>query len=246
MRCKIRTVAVVLPTFNERDLIESSVDSVSAFAVENPYYHFLFVDDGSDDGTAEILDAAIKRHNRKNISFLVYGRNRGKGYAVKTGFEQMAADALCFIDSDLVYSLDHLKLIVEKLRTSDVVIGSRKISPERKSRPSLRRHILGESFNRLARLMLNLPYRDTQAGLKGFRLDAARRIFGKTGITGFGFDVEVLFLAKKLGLSVSEIFARENEKHSYKKGKLNLLRNSVIMFFNLLLIRAKNLLGRYD
>lgn len=246
MRSKIRSVAVILPTFNERNIIESSVDSVSAFAVRNPDYHFLFVDDGSNDGTAEILDAAIKRHNRKNMSFLGNGQNRGKGYAVKTGFEQMKADALCFMDSDLAYSLDHLKLIVEQLRTSDVVIGSRKLSPERKNRPSLRRHILGESFNRLARVVLNLPFKDTQAGLKGFRLEAARRIFKKLDIMGFGFDVEVLFLARKFGLSVSEIFARENEKHSYKKGKLKLMRDSIIMFFNLLLIRTRNLLGRYD
>ncbi len=242
---EIRSAAVILPTFNESGGIEASVNSVSAFAARNPDYYFLFVDDGSSDGTVEILKNAVSRQGQRNVAFFRYEKNQGKGFAVKTGFGKVEADALIFLDSDLAYPLDHLKLIKEGLETSDVVIGSRKLLPGKK-RPSLRRHILGEGFNRLSRLILNLPYKDTQAGLKGFRLQAARRIFEKSGIWGFGFDVEILFLARKFGLSISEISAIESENHLYKKGKLKLMKDSVIMFFNLLLIRWKDFSGKYD
>ncbi len=241
----IRSIAVISPVFNERKTIEAMVNSAAAFAVRNPQYRFLFMDDGSDDGTGEILRTAVSSRMQKNIGFLQYEKNMGKGYAVRTGFENVDADALCFIDSDMAYAVDQLKLIEYALQRSDVVIGSRSVDSTR-GNSSLRRKIMGEGFNRLARLILNLPFRDTQAGLKGFRREAARAILPKTTIRGFGFDVELLFVAKKSGLSITEISAAESKQHSYKKGKLKLMRDSVIMFCNLLLIRWKNFRGQYD
>ena len=242
---EIRSVAVILPTFNERNNIEQMIGEVSAFAAENPHYHFLFVDDASNDGTAEILETAVRRQGQSNIAFSRCEKNLGKGNAVRTGFERVKADVLCFIDSDLAYSLDHLKLLEKGLLASDVVIGSRRLSSGKVIRPSLRRRILGETFNRLARVMLNLPFRDTQAGLKGFRFRAAQRIFGKSSIPGFGFDAELLFLARKFGYSISEVPVNVSDRHSYKMGKLKLMKDSLIMFFNLLLIRGKDLTGKY-
>jgi len=204
------------------------------------------VDDASNDGTAAILGAAVQEKQQRNIAFFRCEQNRGKGNAVRTGFEKVEADVLCFIDSDLAYSLDHLKLLEEGLRTSDVVIGSRRLSSGKGIRPSLRRRMLGETFNRLARIILNLPFRDTQAGLKGFRFQAAQRIFEKSSISGFGIDVELLFLAGKFGFSISEMPVNVSDRHSYKKGKLKLMKDSVIMFFNLLLIRGRNFSGKYD
>jgi dolichyl-phosphate beta-glucosyltransferase len=242
---EIHSVAVILPTFNERNNIEQMVGEVSVFAAENPHYRFLFVDDASNDGTDEILGATVKGQKQSNISFFRCDKNRGKGNAVRTGFERVEADVFCFIDSDLAYSPDHLKLLEEGLRTSDIVIGSRRLSSGRVRRPSLRRRMLGETFNRLARVILNLPFHDTQAGLKGFRFQAAQRIFGKSSIPGFGFDVELLFLARKFGYSISEVPVNVSDRHSYKKGKLKLMKDSVIMFFNLLLIRLRNFAGSY-
>lgn len=241
----IRSVAVILPIFNECDLVEEAVTAVSAFAARNPDYHFLFIDDGSDDGTAEILRDVISRQGNNAVTYFHLARNQGKGAAIRTGFNRVEADALCFIDADLAYSLDHLTQMEERLRTHDVVIGSRKMGAAI-TRPSLRRHLLGESFNRLSRFILKLPYKDTQAGLKGFRLKAARRLFEKSSFNGFGFDVELLFLARKWGLKITEIPARVNDRHSYKKGKLKLMRDSTIMLLNLLLIRWKDLTGEYD
>ena len=141
----IRSVAVVSPVFNEQKTIETMVNSAAAFAVRNPQYRFLFVDDGSDDGTGEILRTAVSSRMQENISVLRYERNMGKGYAVRTGFENVDADALCFIDSDMAYPLEQLKLIEDALQRSDVVIGSRSVNSTR-GNSSLRRKIMGESL----------------------------------------------------------------------------------------------------
>jgi len=241
---EIRSLAVILPIFNECSMVEETVNAVSAFAARNPHYYFLFMDDGSNDGTAENLREAISRQGNNAIACYHHARNQGKGAAIRTGFSMVEADALCFMDADLAYSLEHLKQMEEKLRTADVVIGSRKLEAEI-ARPSLRRHILGESFNRLSRLILNLPFKDTQAGLKGFRRQAARRLFEKSRFDGFGFDVELLFLARKWGMKITELPARVNDRHSYKKGKLKLMKDSTIMFLNLLLIRWRDITGGY-
>lgn len=242
---EIHSVAVILPIFNECGLVEEAVNAVRTFAVRNPHYQFLFVDDGSDDGTAEILRDIITGRGENAIAYFHHARNQGKGAAIRTGFSMVEADALCFIDADLAYSLDHLKQMEESLTTNDVVIGSRKMTAET-TRPSLRRHILGEIFNKLSRLILKLPFQDTQAGVKGFRLPAARRLFEKSSLNGFGFDVELLFLARKWGMPIAEIPARVNKRHSYKKGKLKLMKDSTTMLMNLLLIQWKDLTGKYD
>lgn len=241
---KIKSVAVILPIFNECDIVAEAVAAVAAFAEQHPHYSFLFIDDGSDDGTAELLSATIAQHKKAPIACFQHTRNQGKGSAIRTGFSRVEADAVCFLDADLAYTLDHLLQVEEKLNTHDLAIGSRKLIPGR-PRPSLRRHILGESFNRLSRLILNLPFKDTQAGLKGFRLPAARRLFAKSSLSGFGFDVELLYLARKWELQVAEIPARVNDQHAYKKGKLKLIKDSSVMLLNLLQIRWRDFTGKY-
>lgn len=241
---QIRTMAVILPIYNEAGIAGEVVSAVHGFSALHPQYHFFFIDDGSDDGTDTIVRTEIDRLGNKALSCFHHQRNQGKGAAIRTGFAMAEAEALCFMDADLAYSLEHLTLMEEGLRTHDVVIGSRKLNPAI-TRPSLRRHILGESYNRLSRLLLNLPFQDTQAGMKGFRLQAARRLFEKSSFDGFGFDVELLFLARRWGMSIGEIPARVDDRHSYKKGKLKLVKDSAVMFLNLLQIRWKDLTGSY-
>jgi glycosyltransferase involved in cell wall biosynthesis len=255
MPSEIRTMGVVMPAHNEKSSIAESVRLAGEFAARNSGYKFLFVDDGSADGTAEIMKASIDGRAPGEVGFIAYPENSGKGYAVKTGFEAFltgacpagpeAPEALCFTDADLAYSLEYLPVLRQELREYDIVIGSRRLAPRRRW-PYLRRRILGECFNRMARLLLGLHYRDTQSGLKAFRPEAARRIFEKSRVRGFCFDVEVLFLAKKFGLRVKEVPVTESDMHEYKIGKLKLMRTSVIMFWNLLLIRAADLRGLYD
>src|SRR5205823_11116955 len=127
-----------------------------------------------------------------------------------------AGELVLFTDGDLAYSLDHLDQLVKALDRNDVAIGSRNLVQGATGHLSLRRRVLGWGFNRLARVIMDMPYSDTQAGLKGFRRDAAERIFAQSKVTDFTFDVELLYLAHRLGLSVGEVPARVSESHSAK------------------------------
>jgi glycosyltransferase involved in cell wall biosynthesis len=204
----------------------------------------LFVDDGSTDGSGAELDDLIQEHGQPNIHLLRQPVNRGKGLAIKEGFAHLDNDLLCFTDGDLAYSFDHIDKLEAALAHFDVVIANRHLIPQHES-VSLRRRILGECFNRLARRILGLPYRDTQAGLKGFRAGAARAIFRRQQITGFGFDAELLFIAHQRGYSIGEIAGYVNDHHSYKIGKVRLLKDSLRMLRDLFLIRRNGSRGLY-
>jgi len=242
----INKVAVILPTFNEKRSIRQTVESVIKFSVKNPHYHFLFVDDGSHDGTSEMLQRIFLQGPKiRHVSFIRYEENKGKGHAIRTGFDMMDADAYCFMDADMAYSPNYLNIIEAKLKTSDIVIASRSISNRLLGEAGAIRIFLGTSFNHLTRLVLDLPFQDTQAGLKGFRRDAVKLIIPKSKVSRFSFDAELLFIARKHGLRVSKFHVSEHEAHSYKAGK-KILTMSLSMFRDLILIRWRNLIGRYN
>lgn len=238
---------VVLPVCNESSRIETTLRAVRDFVREREGFHFVFVDDGSVDGTAEIIRRSLNENPEPKMELVACPVNGGKGAAVKAGFYAACrGNDFAFTDGDLAYSLDHLEKIREALRTHDVVIGSRGLVTGWQRSSSLRRQVLGWGFNRLARMVAGLPYRDTQAGLKGFRAQAAERIFSRLRITDFGFDVELLYLAHKLGFRVKEIPARVEESHSYKIAKIKLLRDSLKMFMDLVRIRYNDTRGLYE
>ena len=242
----INKIAVILPAFNEKMSIRQAVESAIEFSNRNPKYHFMFVDDGSHDGTAEVLLKTFSKGPKTgNVSFFRNKKNKGKGHAIRTGFYMMDADAYCFMDADMAYSHDYLNLIEEKLKTSDVVIASRSFLTRLSGEAGAMRIFLSTLFNHLTRLVLDLPFHDTQAGLKGFRRDAVKFIFHKSKVNRFSFDAELLFLARKYGLRVDEFHVSEEKEHSYKTGK-KLLIMSLSMFRELILIRWRNLIGRYN
>lgn len=239
-------VGVVLPVFNESKLIHKTFDAVQDFASTHPEYHFVFADDGSTDSTADLIRQRIARGGADRVSLLAFPSNRGKGRTVADAMLQSDGDLLCFTDGDLAYSLDHLPGLVEALDRHDVVIGSRSLVAGPEQNTKLARRFLGWGFNKLARLIVGLPYRDTQAGLKGFRRQAARAIFSRQRLGDFSFDVEAVFLAHRMGYRVGEIAAHVSGSHSYKASKVNLLRDPLKMLLNLLRIRLLALRGRYD
>lgn len=239
-------VGVVLPVYNESKLIHKTFDAVLAFAATHADYHFVFADDGSRDATAEMLRQLIARSGTTQVSLLPFPENRGKGRTVADAILRCPGEFVCFTDGDLAYSLDHLPLLVESLERNEVAIGSRSLVPGPEKNTKLARKILGWGFNRLARVIVGLPYRDTQAGLKGFRREAAKQIFSRQRLGDFSFDVEAVFLAHKLGYRVGEIPARVSEAHSYKVSKVNLFRDPLKMFLDLLRVRMMSLRGLYD
>ena len=243
---KMRKVSVILPVYNEAKCIEKTLKSILEFAKNKPYYSFIFVNDGSIDKTKEILSNKIESAKIANVNVITYEDNKGKGYAIKTGVRSAYSEYICYMDSDLAYSLEHLELIVEKLEYFDIVIGCRNLTSSHIKGLSLIRRIAGKTFNWLSRFILNLPFSDMQAGIKGFKNDVAKELFKRQQIRGFSFDVELIYIAHKEGYRIGEIPAIVSAQHLYKHSKVNILKDSLEMFVNLLQIRYKYGGGRYE
>jgi len=180
-----------------------------------------------------------------NVRLIALPGNRGKGYAIRTGFAEANGEFFCFTDGDLPYSLDQVSLLGEKLAGSEIVIGSRNLPGAVNEGVAARRQILGGGFNWLVRTSMGLPYRDTQAGLKGFRREVAKKLFLHMRTYGFSFDVELLYLARKYRFTVAEMPVRVSSEHSYKTSKLKLMRDSLRMLWGLLWIRINDAAGKY-
>jgi dolichyl-phosphate beta-glucosyltransferase len=239
-------VDVILPVHNERVRIERSLALVTAFAVAHPDHHFAFVDDGSTDGTPVRIRAHLEAARVPNVELLTYRPRRGKGHAIRVGVAHARAALVCFTDGDLPYSLDHLGRLVAALGAHDLVIGRRDRRDPTERILRRPRWMMGRCFNRLARLALGLPHPDTQAGLKGFRREVARALFARQRVRGFGFDVEVLYLARRLGYRVGEIPARVSPAHSDAASQVDLLRDPLRMCRDLVTIRWRGALGGYE
>ncbi len=237
--------SIILPIYNEQACIQHTFDAVFAYAEQHPTYDFIFVNDGSTDRTAGLLEARLAAAQCDRIYLVSYPQRSGKGYAVRRGVEAATGDYICFLDGDLAYSLDHLDLMLDKLTWFEVVIGSRGLAANQQEIQPIRR-IAGKTYNLLSRQILNLQYVDMQAGLKGFQHSVAKQLFGLQELTGFSFDVELIYLARKQGYEIAEIPAQVSARHSHKQSKVNLLIDSLKMLQDLLRIRWNDWMGRYD
>ena len=239
-------ISVVLPVYNESTCIDSTFQSVLEYSKHYPYYQFIFVNDGSTDGTQDILKRHIDDAETNQICLISYEKNRGKGYAIKKGVESSIGDYICFIDSDLAYSLTHLEFLIDKLEIFDVVIGCRNLISDNFKRVRLIRLLAGKTFNFMTQSILSLHFDDMQAGLKGFRRDIAKNLFEKQTIQRFCFDVELIYLAQKRGYKIGEIPAIVSNTHLAKVSKVNLLTDSIRMLQSLLQIKINDSLGLYE
>lgn len=240
-------LTVILPVYNESRLILRSLGIVLDYAARHPEYRFVFVDDGSTDRTAELLRSRLDEVSDRAVSLLELPRNMGKGHAIKAVLALTKSEYVCFTDGDLAYSLDYLPILEKALQTHDLAIGSRFLTRGKRNQASVipSRQVLGWVFNGMVRLSLGLPFRDTQAGLKGFRSDVAAHLFRVQRIAGFGFDAEILFLAKKFGYRIAEVPAEVCADHVYKTAKIRLFKNAIQMLSEVIEIRTNHLAGRY-
>ncbi len=243
---KLHEASVILPVYNEQACIDATFKAVLDYARQHPTYQFLFVNDGSSDRTQQILEQHIAAAAMDQICLVSYPERGGKGYAVRQGVKVADGEYVCFMDGDLAYSLDHLDILFSKLEIYDVVIGSRSLVPGGNLVLQPARKLAGEVFNTLSKRILNLPFLDMQAGLKGFRKPVARELFARQDLTGFSFDVELIYLAKKFGFLIGEIPAKVSASHLKKNSKVNLLVDSLKMLKDLFRIRLNDVLGRYE
>jgi dolichyl-phosphate beta-glucosyltransferase len=238
----MHTHSVILPVFNESETILKTLSAVILFSQQNPEYCFFFVNDGSKDDTAARIKSAIQT---SPSIFLVDNRvNLGKAGAIELGLQKVKTPFVIFTDGDLAYSLDHLHLVSTALQANDVVIGNRNLSENHLR--NVRRVIAGEAFNRAVRVLLRMPITDTQAGIKGFRKEAADLLFRMHRIRDFAFDAELLYIAKHKGLRIGQVPAKVNEDHQFHSSTVRIVSDSPRMFFSLLKIIYFRFQGYYN
>jgi hypothetical protein len=187
----------------------------------------------------------VTDHSIDRIELRAFPMHRGKAHVLHQAALDCEEEVICFTDGDLAYSLDHLPLLERALAESDVAIGSRSMAEGGDRHVAPLRRLLGWGFNRLTRLILGLPYRDMQAGLKGFRRPALHRLLRAQTIFDFAFDVEWIYAARRLGLRIAEVPARPSADHADKPSKVHLLKDPCRMFLSLIRIRIAAARGRY-
>jgi dolichyl-phosphate beta-glucosyltransferase len=235
-------LSIIIPCFNEEQRLPASLEKIAGYLRERrPNAEVIVVDDGSTDRTAAIAESW--RDRIPTLRVLSNGANRGKGFSVRHGSLEARGEVILFTDADLSSPIEEGEKLLAALQTHDVAIGSRAVDRSLiEVHESLFRDFAGIVFNRIVQTILRLPFVDTQCGFKAFRRERCRIIFEQQTIERFGFDPELLYLARHHGLSIEEVPVRW--AHS-PATKINMLRDSVGMFLDVFVIRWNAMRGRY-
>lgn len=235
--------SIIIPAYNESERLRPTLDElVRYFEQRNLDVEILVVDDGSRDDTRDIVREYATMHSQ--IVLVENPGNRGKGYSVRNGMLHARGDICLFSDADLSSPITEAQKLFDAIaQGADIAIGSRWLQVELQTEPQpLYRQAFGRIFNLVLRLILGLHFADTQCGFKAFRRDAAQRIFPLQRIERWGFDPEILFLARRSGLRVEEVPVL----WSHSEGtRLHPLRDGIRMFVEVLRIRWYAMTGEY-
>jgi glycosyltransferase involved in cell wall biosynthesis len=237
-------LSIVIPAYNESARIGQTLDRVM-LCIEAYGWdaEVLVVDDGSSDDTVQIVEHMMQSSPRVHLA--QNPGNRGKGYSVRNGLLQAAGDIVMFTDADLSAPMEEAERLLAALADgADVAIGSRWMDRTRQTihQPFYRR-FFGRCFNRLTRSVMGLPFKDTQCGFKAFRREAAQVIFRLQRIERWGFDPEVLFIARKLNYSIREVPVTWGHD---ERSRISYLKDGIKMLEELAYIRYNSFFGRYD
>ena len=235
-------LSIIIPSYNEELRLPTTLAQIASYIRGSKREtEVIVVDDGSNDRTSDV--ASSFRGEIPGLLVLRNPENRGKGYSVRRGMLEATGHTVLFTDADLSAPIEEADKLLPALADHDVAIGSRALDRSLISvRQSVFREYAGIIFNFIVRAILRLPFVDTQCGFKAFRREPCRIIFEQQRIERFGFDPELLYLARHHGLSAVEIPVRW--AHS-PATKVSMLRDSVQMFLDVFIIRWNALLGRY-
>lgn len=243
-------LSVVIPAYNEEYNLRTGVlDSVYDYLKEQKYsWEILFIDDGSTDETADIAsDFANKAENFT----VVKEPHRGKGGTVIAGILKAQGEIILFTDADQATPIDQIEKILPKFKSGyNVVIGSRH---GREGAPLIRK-AMANVFSILRYIILRLPFKDTQCGFKAFTFESSREIFKRLKIFNSkevnrgasvtaGFDLEILYVARKLGYKIAEVPV---DWHHKEGTKVDPIKDSIEGFQGLVTVRINALLGKYE
>lgn len=199
-------LSLVIPVYNEEKIIAETIQTVKTYMEDNykDDYEVIFVNDGSTDNTQKIAEGL----SGGNIITLSYEKNKGKGGAVREGMLAARGDIIFYTDCDLAYGLDVVRqgyeLFLKNTKT-DVVMGSRRKHKNGYAGYTLIRKIMSVTFLYILKIYGGIKQSDSQNGMKGFRKEAAKKIFGLCEVNGWIFDFEALLIARKLKLKIEEM-----------------------------------------
>jgi len=237
-------LSIVIPAYNESARIEHALERVMACVAEQSWdAEVLVVDDGSKDDTAVIVQRWMAQYPRLHL--VQNPGNRGKGYSVRNGLLQAAGEVVMFTDADLSAPMEEAERLLAAIADgADVAIGSRWMDRTRQTiHQPLYRQFFGRCFNWITRSVMGLPFKDTQCGFKAFRRSAAQTIFRLQTIERWGFDPEILFIARKLKYVIREVPVTWGHD---ERSRISYLKDGMKMLEDMAKIRTNSLAGRYD
>ena len=235
-------MSIVIPAHNEETRLPGTLEQVFRFLAQQDFpAEVIVVENGSNDRTYEIAREFTERHPALRV---IQNDWRGKGLAVQRGVKEAKGEYVFLCDADLSMPIEEIgKFLPPQLLNADIAIASREAHGAVRYNEPYYRHFTGRVFNTLIRWLVLPKLQDTQCGFKCIRAETARDIFRYQTLTGWAFDVELLFIARRHGYSVVEI-----PIHWYfnADSKISVLRDSLRMFLDLLAIRRNARRGLYD
>lgn len=247
-------LSIVIPAYNEQNRLPVTLEKIHAYLKDKPFEaEVVVVDDGSRDRTAELSEEFGRTHSNVRT---IRNPHKGKAFTVRTGLLSSEGKYILFTDVDLAVPIQQADVLLAEMERGNVQVcfGSREGRGATRIGEPWHRHVMGRVFNLVVRLLGVGDFQDTQCGFKGFEGRAGKEIFGRLKLYGedapvlkkgavTAFDVEVLFVAKKLGFGLKEVPV---EWHYGQESKVSPMSDSAAMFMDVCRVRWNAWRGLYD
>ncbi len=235
-------LSIIIPAYNEERRLPKTLPRIVAFLGAQDYPgEVIVVDDGSVDNTTGVV---AEMAAQLPLITLIRNEHRGKGYAVKTGMLAARGDYLFLCDADLSMPIEEVaRFLPPALDDCDIAIGSREIEGARRYDEPSHRHLMGRIYNFLVRFLAVRGFQDTQAGFKCFRREVAHDLFPYQTMDGFGFDVEILFVAQTRGYRIVEV---PIDWYYMTNSRVSPVGDSLRMFREIMQVRINHWCGKYN
>jgi glycosyltransferase involved in cell wall biosynthesis len=239
-------VSIIVPAYNEAVRLRRSLRTILEYLNRYGNSELILVDDGSTDHTTAVAEQSLRHSGSVSTRLISYSKNRGKGYAVRTGLLAARAPIALFTDADLSTPITEVPKLVDPIARGDCdfAFGSRALDRSLIGvHQPWTREMGGRVFNLVVRLATGLPFWDTQCGFKAFRMSVCRPLAAAATVERFGFDVELLYIAHRAGLRLREIPVRWDHCDG---SKVCVQRDAARMIGEIQTVRRQAAVGLYD